>query len=86
MGRSPFEAMIDAACACVKCGKTGAAGTCGCWVRLECSKCGKHRLAERHETDPVGTATVKIQCPDCNAGDFDMPSYFDAIGRELPFE
>lgn len=84
--RSPLDAMIDAVCACVKCGQKGRAGSCGCWVTLECPKCGKRRFAERDEFDPPNTARVQIQCPDCNAGDFDQPHYFDADGRELSWE
>lgn len=83
---SPLEAMIDAACACVKCGQKGKAGSCGCWVMLECPKCRKRRFVERNEFDPPNTARVQIQCPDCNAGDFDQPHYFDAAGRELSWE
>lgn len=86
MARSPIEAMIDAACACTKCGQKGSPGSCGCWVMLECPKCGKRKFAERDEFDPPGTATTRIQCPECNPGDFDEPSYFDADGRELSWQ
>jgi hypothetical protein len=29
---------------------------------------------------------VDIQCPECNGGDFDSESYFDAKGREVSIE
>ena len=86
MSRSLITSMIDAACACVKCGQKGGPGSCDCWVMLECIKCSKRRWVERDEFDPPGTAKVRVQCPDCNPGDFDSPSYFDAAGRELHFD
>lgn len=81
--RSPIQAMIDAACACVKCGAKGSPGSCGCWVRLTCPKCRKVRLVDRDETDPPDAATVVVMCPPCNPGDFDTPTYFDRLGREV---
>jgi len=86
MSRSPLEAMIDAACSCVKCGRRGSPGTCGCWVKLECPKCGASKLTERNDFDPPRTVKVRLQCPDCNAGDFDTPAFLDAEGRELSWE
>lgn len=77
--------MIDAACSCVKCGQKGQPGTCGCWIKMECPKCGKSKLTDRDEFDPPQAVKVHIQCPDCNAGDFDSPHHFDVAGREILF-
>lgn len=83
MGRSPIEAMIDAACECVKCGKAGAIGTCGCWIILECPKCHRRQIVDRDESDPPRAARICIQCPSCDHGDRDTPSYFAADGSEV---
>lgn len=85
MSRSPLERMIDDACSCVKCGQKGAAGNCGCWILIECPKCGKSKWIDRDEHDPPKAVKVHVQCPDCNAGDFDEPKHFDASGRHILF-
>lgn len=83
MVRSPLERMIDAACKCVKCGRAGEPGSCGCWIKLQCPKCGTSRLTDRDATDPPAAVRLQVQCPYCNPGDFDEPIYFDALGRQM---
>ena len=74
--RSPIERMIDEA--------TGFdPADVPPQIMLGCPKCGKSQGAALHESDPEGTALVKIICPDCNPGDRDMPRYFDRYGTEL---
>lgn len=53
-------------------------------VKLHCPKCGKDQQAAIDDTDPKGTATIHIECPDCNR-DRDSPRYFDKNGIELTF-
>lgn len=52
-------------------------------VTLHCPKCGRRTKAKAERSDPPGTATVDIQCPECNHGDFDSPAYFDVAGKEI---
>ena len=52
-------------------------------ILLECPKCEQQMLAERQPEDPRRAVKVHIQCPECNAGDFDTPHYFDAKGKEV---
>jgi hypothetical protein len=51
-------------------------------IKLICKKCGQAKMVSR-DGDPPGAAEVLIMCPDCNPGDFDAPTYFDADGREV---
>lgn len=41
--------------------------------------------ADRQPDDPPRAVKVRIQCPECNGGDFDTPHYFDAKGKEVPW-
>ena len=61
-------------------------GTCGCWVKMECPSCGASKTAQRHKTDPEGTALVLARCPDCDDDGSEYPEilYCDAAGRQLP--
>ena len=54
-------------------------------IRLACPKCRKSKRCDRQPDDPHEAAEVRIQCPECNAGDFDSPKYFDARGKEVPW-
>jgi hypothetical protein len=55
-------------------------------ILLRCPKCHKAETVPRDEFDPPRAARVEIQCPECNAGDFDSPHYFAADGSELDWE
>lgn len=78
---SPIEKMIDAAAKCAKCGAP--MGGCSCWLALECPKCHRKQAVEREDYDPPRAVKVHIQCPECNAGDFDSPRYFDSEGKSV---
>ena len=53
-------------------------------VTLECPDCGKRKPAGREPSDPLGTAVVQAQCPDCDDdGGFPDILYFDAAGRQI---
>lgn len=74
---------------CVTCGVSMKVG-CDCQakrdadrVMLRCPKCMTEKRVDRDDSDPPGTAVVEVRCPDCNGGDFDCPTYFDAAGGEL---
>lgn len=77
---------------CVVCGVSTKVG-CDCWakrdaerVTLRCPKCKTEKRVDRDESDPAGTAVVEVQCPECNGGDFDCPTYFGSDGLELFLE
>ncbi|WP_269582018.1 hypothetical protein [Roseibium sp. Sym1] len=73
---TPIQQMIDAACGVQP----------GDFVTLRCPGCKAEKRVRKDVTDPDGTAIVEFQCPDCNPGDFDIPTYFDENGIELLFE
>ena len=75
---TPLEQSIDRAC-----GFERGAALVPITIRIECPKCEKSQECVADETDPEGTAKVVVMCPECNAGDFDTPTYFDASGKEL---
>lgn len=52
-------------------------------IRMECPKCKRQMNSIRDKHDPHDAVLVHIQCPECNAGDFDCPHYFDKNGDEL---
>jgi hypothetical protein len=52
-------------------------------IMIRCPKCAKHKEIRRLKSDPANAVRVDIQCPECNGGDFDSESYFDAKGREV---
>lgn len=80
---SPLDRLIDAAVRCLKCGKAGMPGTCGCWVRLECPCCDKSRpFAARDQTDPPNAVRVVFPCDECPQEAVDV-AYFDAEGRQI---
>jgi hypothetical protein len=78
---SPIESMF-AALPCTIC-RTPMNVGCGCWIKLECTGCGKTKSAAKDDTDPQGTAKIRMLCPECAAGDFSMIDYFDKDGRQL---
>jgi len=85
MVRSPIGALIDAAdLRCTRCGAPQSIG-CRCWrkVMLRCPKCGRKQQTTAELDDPPAAETIIIQCPKCNAGDFDSPKYVDADGKEI---
>lgn len=54
------------------------------YIRLICQTCGREVDTPRCETDPPSAVMLTgIVCPDCDNGGFDMPTYFDAAGREI---
>lgn len=67
---------------CTACGVSSKIG-CGCFVNLQCGGCGAAKRVQKDPTDPEGTATVKMLCPDCAGGDFSLIDYFDKDGRQL---
>ena len=77
MARSPIEMMVDKACGFDPSAPRKPR------VMLYCPKCKRRQSAALDPTDPPGTATVIVQCPKCNGGDFDTPKYQDASGAEL---
>ncbi len=82
--RGPLDTLLDQVdWRCTKCGAK--AGACDCWeqVTLRCPVCRKSKLTEKHDTDPVGTATVEFPCEACNRGKNTAPKYFTATGDEL---
>lgn len=56
------------------------------FVMLRCPKCDRTQRAPADETDPEGTATIRVICPKCDDGDFHEPHYFDANGMELALD
>ena len=78
---SPISALIDANVRCVKCGAR--TGGCSCWMELRCPKCGKQKSTERLPEDYPEAVRLEVMCPDCNAGDFDEPVYYDAHGNHI---
>jgi hypothetical protein len=52
-------------------------------VTLECPKCGKAKKVARDTTDPPTAARVRVACPECNGGDFELIDYFDADGNQV---
>lgn len=59
---------------------------CAPQVTLKCKKCSLTRRVIKEKTDPEGTATILLQCPECNGGDFDEPVFLDAAGKEIPYK
>lgn len=74
---TPIEMAIDRAAGHVS------DGTAPVYITLRCPKCKKSMQTPADESDPEGTAVVEIMCPECNAGDFDSPSYLDASGKYI---
>jgi DnaJ-class molecular chaperone len=79
---SPIEHMITMSVSCTKCGSKGF-GSCNCWIKLECPKCGQRKTTERLAEDHPKATKVMITCPECNGGDFGETMYFDANGKHL---
>lgn len=53
-------------------------------ITLVCGSCSKRVETPRCDTDPPQAVELHgIVCPDCDNGGFDLPSYFDAQGREV---
>lgn len=52
-------------------------------IVIHCTGCGRSTKVPVDKSDPPGTVTANILCPECVAGDFDLPQYFDAEGNEL---
>lgn len=67
---------------CTLCGVSSKKG-CGCFVTLQCPKCGTKKGAPLDPTDPPGTKTVRMLCPECCGGDFSLVDYFDKDGHQL---
>ena len=56
------------------------------FIHLRCPKCGLTKDTPRiGDEDPPRAHTALILCPDCNAGDFDTPTYLDIEGSEVPW-
>ena len=52
-------------------------------ITLYCPKCKRRQNAPKHDTDPDGTATVRVKCPKCDPGDFELVEYFDSNGNQI---
>lgn len=69
---------------CVKCGTLGV-GTCRCWIKLECPRCGDWRWAERDHLDPPTAVRIVFPCSKDNEPDeLIYPRYYSASGAEIP--
>lgn len=52
-------------------------------ILLRCPKCKQEMMTKREDYDYTDAARVEITCPECNAGDFGEPSYYDADGKHI---
>ena len=81
--KSPIDMMMDTIdFKCTVCGVSRGVG-CGCWVTMRCPSCKKENSAQRHKTDPDGTAIVIADCPDCDKGHKSDVVYLDKAGQQV---
>jgi len=75
--QSPIDALIDKACGLPD------DYTPPEMIEIHCTGCERSTKVPVDKSDPPGTVTANILCPECVVGDFDLPQYFDAEGNEL---
>lgn len=53
-------------------------------IKIVCDKCGTSVDTPRTEYDPPEAVELRgTDCPDCDSGGFDLPSYYDANGQQV---
>ena len=52
-------------------------------IQLRCPKCKRQLSVKRREEDYPDAVRLEVTCPDCNAGDFCEPMYFDKSGNHI---
>ncbi len=55
-------------------------------IPMTCRRCNQSRMVKPDETDPPGTAAMRITCPDCDPDDTDKTpvEFFDNQTNPLP--
>lgn len=52
-------------------------------ILLKCPKCKRQMNAKRQDTDYPEAVRLEVACPDCNAGDFAEPMYYDKNDKHI---
>jgi len=55
-------------------------------ITVECPTCGKKVRSPRQDYDYPEAVRMRLVCPDCWDGDFDDPTYFDAMGKVVDYD
>lgn len=53
-------------------------------ITIECPDCSRTMLIDRDRTDPSMAVRLRLQCDQCDDGDFHSPEYVDADGWPVP--